>query len=250
MEATENQRDSISIFGAIGVIEDIQTGFIDSFKRANKIYDIKDFRCNIFFSCFDLVTNSRLTLAMLGYSLSTGMLKKEWWLKWGCYHPLSFENIPDFNIYVHDKTGQLLWHTRDTITLNLFIYIEGFIRKIARQKGIESKDLYSIRNSLLKNLLGLAEEEITPLIIFQHLRNSIHNKGIHFNLNYLHAKYKLGQYDYEFKHDEKFFFDWQMLGELLIHMNKLLWKIVNHEQIKQLELVSDKNFIVRHENKD
>lgn len=250
MEMAEKQKDSISIFDAIGVVADIQTGFIDSFREANKIYDIKDFRCNIFFSCFDLVTNSRLTMAMLEYSLSNGMQTKEWWLKWGCYNPLSLESIPDFNIYVNDKTGQLLWHTRDTIALNLFIYIEGFIRTIARQKGIESKDLYFIRDKLLKEFLGFEDDEITPLIIYQHLKNSGHNKGIHFNLKYPHAKYKLGRYEYEFNHGEKFYFDWQMLRELLIQMNSLLWKIVNHEQIKQLELVTDKNFIVMYDNDD
>jgi hypothetical protein len=247
---TEKKREAISIFDAIGVIADIQTGFIDSFKEANKIYNIKDFRCNVFFSCYDLVTNSRLILSMLGYSLSNGMQTEDWWIKWGCYYSLALEKIPDFSIYVKDKTGQLLWHTRDTISQNLFIYVEGFLRTVSRQLGIEGKDLYTVRDNLLKKSLGFTDDEVIPLIIYQHLRNSVHNKGLHFNPKYPHVKYKLNKYKYEFKHDEKFYFDWYMLGELLLEINKILWKIVNHEKIKQIATVTDKNFIVRYDDEE
>jgi hypothetical protein len=121
---------------------------------------------------------------------------------------------------------------------------------VSRQLGIEGKDLYTVRDNLLKKSLGFTDDEVIPLIIYQHLRNSVHNKGLHFNPKYPHVKYKLNKYKYEFKHDEKFYFDWYMLGELLLEINKILWKIVNHEKIKQIATVTDKNFIVRYDDEE
>jgi len=240
--------DKITMWDIIGVIADIQTSFTEHYKTLELKYDwslSEDARLQIVFNCCDLAANSRLSIAILGFTKTNGMLTQEWWEKWAGYNKGSLLNIPDFKLYVDDKGRQYIHRIREQLLVTTQIYIESFIRNLAREFEIDENLFRELKRKFLIEILNLSEEELTPITVFQHLKNSLHNKGIHYDKKYSEDKnYEINGYSFNFKHTSPIIISWQHIRELLIANSNLIFKIIENPKVSELKSFTDKNVTI------
>lgn len=243
---TMQVRQQISLWDIIGVIADIQTSFTENFKRLEKKYDwtLRDARLQVVFNCCDLAANARLNIAILGYTKSNGLTEKEWWQKWCGYSPESFHRIPKFELYVDDKCRQYTHRVQEQLIVTTQIYIEAFLRNLARQFNIDENKFWSLKKKFLVNTLKLNQDELIPLTVFQYLKNSLHNKGLHYDTNYPDQEFEINGYSFNFKHNDIVKISWDHIKELIIANSDLLYKIIDRSDVSSLPSFTDKNVVV------
>lgn len=239
--------ENITPWDIIGVIADIQTSFTENFKVLEKKYPWgpRDARLNVFYSCLELAAHARLSIGVICFAKESGLNNKDWWVKWLAYSPESFRRIDKFDLYVDDKFRQYSHRVREQLLVNTQIYIESFLRNLGRQFSIDEKEFWKLKKKLLEETLSLTPIELEPLVIYQHLKNSLHNKGLHYNTFYPSLEYTLGTYKFYFKHHTVVQLSWQHIRELLIAISLLLLKIIDGlPQVANLSSFDDGNVTI------
>jgi len=239
-------KNEISLYDMIGFIADIQTSFTENFKELeNKFnWQVTDARLQVFFNCSDLAANSRLSLSLLGYSKKQ-LFDQEWWGEWACYDiSRAFTRIPDFGLYVNDKCRQLTHRTQEQLLVTTQIYIEAFIRNLAKQHSVKEDIFWDLRKSFLIGTLGFTSDELKPLTVYQHLKNTLHNMGLHNNPKYPELEFDIDGCQFLFKQDEGVKIGWEHVRGLIIANSDLLKRIVTHQKVCSLPEFFHKNVVV------
>jgi len=236
----------ISIWDIVGVIADIQTSYTDNFKALESIYDWKlpDARLQVLFNCCDLAANARLNIATLMFAKSNGLSNKEWWEKWCAYAPQAFSRISDFNLYVDDKCRQYTHRVQEQLLINSQIYMESFIRNLARKFGVDENKYWSLKKKFLVETLNFSQDELAPLDTLQYLKNTLHNKGIHYNKNNQNISFSINECVFNFIHSEPVMFGWSHIKVLLIANSNLLFNIINSEKVCNLLNFDEQNVVI------
>lgn len=235
----------ITWWDIIGVTADIQTSFTENYKELVDKYNWKlpDARVQVFYNNMDLAANARLNIGLIGFAVNEG-IDKEWWAKWLGYSPEAFKKIPDFDTYIKDKCRQYTHRVQEQLMINTNIYIEGFLRNLSRQFSINENELWKIKKRLLEEKLGLTKEELKPITVYQHLRNSLHNKGVHYNEKYPKEQFEINGYEYYFEHNKVVMTSWNHIKELIVANSELLFKIINNPKVNSLPSFDEKNVVV------
>jgi len=239
-------REKITWWDIIGLIADIQTSFTENYKKLIGKYkwSVPDARALVLINCMELSANARLSMGMIGYTTSNGMDTKDWWEKWCGYSPHSFNGIPNFKVHVDDKCRQYSHRIQEQLMITTYVYIESFLRNLARQFEINEKELWKIKEALLQNILLFSKDDLKPLVIYQYLRNSQHNKGIHYNEKYPNMEFDLNGYKFIFKHNTIVMISWDHIKELLIANSELLYKIIDNPKVSTLRKFDERNIVI------
>ena len=151
-----NIKNKISLWEIIGYIADIQLSFIENFKIIESKYKwtFPDARLQVLFNCCDLSANARLNISVLGYAKSNGLSEIEWWVKWAAYSNAAFTKIPKFELYVDDKCRQYIHRVQEQLMTTTQIYIESFLRNLARQFNIDENQFWRLKKKFLERFLN------------------------------------------------------------------------------------------------
>jgi hypothetical protein len=234
-------------YDIIGHIADIQTSFTENFKKLQNKYawKVPDARLQVFFNCFEVAANTRLSIGLLEFARANGLKHRDWWEKWTYYESArAFNKWPDFGIYVDDKSRQFVHRVQEQLFVSVQIYVESFLRNLARQFHIDQKEFWRLKKDFLQNVLGFKTDELIPFSAYQHLRNSLHNKGIHHNANYPNLTFNINGYEFTFNHGEIVMISWEHIRELQIATSNLLLQIVEHPRANCLPTFEENNVVV------
>ena len=211
-----------------------------------------DARTLVFYNICSLAENLTLTLQTIIFTKHNGLHDKAWWGTWGGYQDVdrAFRNIPDFDTYVDDQVRQMIHRVQEQLVFTTQIYIEAFIRNTARQLGIEQNMFWKLKREFLIKALGFSDDDLLPITILQNLRNTIHNKGIHYNQAENELRFVLNGFEFAFDHEQPVQVSWDHYRELLLASSALLLKIVEHPKVLALPEYSDKNIIVLRDGDD
>jgi len=203
-----------------------------------------DARVLVFYNLCSLTENLGLILSTIFFAKGNGLHSKQWWKGWAGYQDQAFRKIPDFDTYVNDQVRQSIHRVQEQLVFTSQIYIEAFIRNTSRQLGIERDAFWQLKRDFLKAQLGLSDDDLLPITILQHLRNTIHNKGIHHSPRNPQLRYNLNGYVFSFDHDQAVMVSWDHYSELLLATSEVLLKIVENPKVVALPEYSDKNIVV------
>ena len=240
-------KKDLSLFDIIGFIADIQTSFTENYKRLENKYDWKlpDARLSVLYNCLDVSANARLSVGLLACAKSYGLSDKDWWGKWALYDAsVAFNRCPDFKIFVDDKCRQYIHRVQEQLLTTIQIYIESFLRNLGRQFDINEVYFWKLKEKLLEKILKFKNDELAALSAYQHLRNSLHNRGIHFNENYPDLELDINGYKFIFKHKESIKISWEHIRALLIANSDLLNKIIDSSKVSRLVSFNDQNVVI------
>jgi len=252
MIAHKHPEPQLSFYDIIGAVADVQTSFTENFKALQSKYHWKatDARLQAFFQCCDVAGNARLSLALLSSAKANGMETKDWWQKWAFYHNDAFNRWPQFKTFVDDKSRQFVHRVQEQLLVSIQIYVESFLRNLARQFNIDKKEFWQLKRDFLENILGFTKDDLVPLTVYQHLRNSLHNKGMHHNTNYPELSFNLGGYTFCFKHGEAVKSSWEHIRELQIANSNMLLRICEHAKVNSLAPFDAQNIVVLTDDQD
>ncbi len=124
------------------------------------------------------------------------------------------------------------------------IYIESFIRILARQFNIEEKEFWKLKKKFLEDTLKISLDDLKPISIFQNLKNSLHNKGLHYNENYSDLEFEIKGQIFNFSHNEIVKISWDHIKELLIAISDLLFKIIDNSKVSGLKSFNEENVVI------
>lgn len=204
-----------------------------------------DARLQVFFNCLEVAANARLSIGLLAFAKAGGLRNKDWWGKWTSYDKdRAFVNCPDFGIFVEDKSRQFIHRVQEQSLISVQIYTEAFLRELARQFQIERTQFWQLKKDFLQDVLGLGTKDIEPLTVYQHLRNSLHNKGRHHNSNYPDMAFEINGYSFSFAHGQMVKISWEHVRELQIAVSNLFLRINEHPKVSCLPAFDEKNVIV------
>ncbi|MFI5341120.1 MAG: hypothetical protein ACHQ7N_14955 [Candidatus Methylomirabilales bacterium] len=240
-------KPQLSSYDIIGFIADIQTSYTDNFKKLQGMYGWKvpDARLQVFFNCLEVAANARLGMGLLAFARANGLGGKDWWGKWACYdEDRAFNNLPDFGTFVDDKCRQFAHRTQEQLLVSVQIYTEAFLRSLARQFRIDRKQFWQLKKDFLQDVLGFGTHDIEPLTVYQHLRNSLHNKGLHYNNNYPRLAFDINGYNFGFTHGQAVKISWEHVRELQIATSNLLLKINEHSKVNCLPNFNEENVVI------
>jgi hypothetical protein len=240
-------RHQITAWDILGIIADVQTSFTENFKRLESKYNwllAEDARLQIVFNCSDLAANARLSIAILYFSKSNGMVSQDWWQKWAAYSDKSFSRISDFKLYVDDKSRQYIHRIQEQLLITSQIYIESFLRSLGRQFGIDENQFWKLKERLLEKKLKFNKEELLALAASQYLKNSLHNKGLHYDPLNNEKEFVIDGYSFSFRHNMPIQISWDHIKALLIANSELLYKIIDSSQVSSMPSFSDKNIVI------
>lgn len=239
-------REKISLWDIIGVIADVQTGFTEKFKKLQKdnAWTLPDARLQVMFNCLELAANARLSIAILASAKSNGLSSKDWWEKWAGYSPLSFDNIPNFTLYVEDKSRQYVHRVQEQLQTTTQIYTESFLRNLARQFNITEVEFWRLKKSLLEDTLGFNQDDLKSIIVFQHLKNSLHNKGLHYNEKRPTLSFEINGLIFDFTHGQPVMISWDHIKELLLANGEFLLQVIENLKVRRLLSFNERNVII------
>jgi hypothetical protein len=247
MTTSKTPQSQLSIYDIIGVMADVQTSYTDNYKALEGKYHWKaiDARLQVFFQCFEVAGNARLSIALIAFAKGNGLDTKEWWGKWACYdHDRAFNRWPHFKTFVDDKSRQFIHRAQEQMLVSIQIYIESFLRNLARQFKVDPKEFWKLKSDFMQAILGLTAADLVPLTVYQHLRNSLHNKGIHHNVKYPDMTFDVGGFVFHFRHGQPVKISWEHIRELQIANSNLLLKICEHTRVDCLPPVDAQNIVV------
>lgn len=241
-------KDEISFWDIIKSIDPVH---ISCYQKLHYIqgkyaWSTLDARLLVFLNTCSLAENLTLTLQTIIFTKHNGLHTKEWWHTWGGYQDVdkAFRDIPDFDGYVNSQIRQMIHRVQEQLFYTAQMYMEAFIRNTARQLGIEQNQFWKLKRDFLVKKLGFTDQELLPLTIAQNLRNTFHNKGIHYNQSESELRFVLNGYEFAFDHTEPVKLSWDHYRELLLASSDLLLKIVEHPIVVALPEYSDKNIVV------
>ena len=237
----------LSIYDIVGLIADVQTSYTNNLKTLQGKYGWKvpDARLQVFFNCFEVAANARLSVGLLSFARANGLESKDWWGKWTCYESdRAFDKWPDFKTFVDDKSRQFLHRTQEQMLISIQIYIESFLRSLARQFRIDRKEFWQLKKEFLMQTLGFSDSDLVPFTVYQHLRNSLHNKGLHYNARFSSLAFNINGYDFVFTHGQGVKISWEHIRELQIASSNLLLKINEHSRVSCLPQFDEENVII------
>lgn len=240
-------RDQITAWDIVGIIADIQTSFTENYKKLESKYNwslSNDARLQVIFNCCDLAANARLSMAILYFSKSNGMLSQDWWQKWAGYSDKAFTRVPDFKVYADDKSRQYIHRIQEQLLIAAQIYIESFLRSLGRQFGIDENQFWKLKTALLETKLKFEKEDLVPITVSQYLKNSLHNKGLHYDSVNQEKEFSIDKYNFAFKHNDPVKISWDHIKALLIANSELLYKIIDTPLVSTLPAYSDKNVVI------
>ena len=246
-------KSHLSIYDIIGAVADVQTSYTDNYKALESNYHWKavDARLQVFFQCFEVAGNARLSIALLACAKGNGLDTKEWWGKWASYDQnRAFNRWPHFKTFVDDKSRQFIHRVQEQLLVSIQIYIESFLRSLARQFSIDPKEFWKLKSDFLQAILGLTTDELVPLTVYQHLRNSLHNKGVHHNAKYPDLTFDIGGFRFCFRHGQPAMISWEHIRELQIANSNLLLKICEHSNVNCLRPIDAPNIVVLTDDPD
>jgi hypothetical protein len=128
--------------------------------------------------------------------------------------------------------------------------IESFLRHLARQFNVDRNEFWRLKEDFLQAVLGIAATDLTPLTVYQHLRNSLHNKGIHYNAKYPDLAFNIGGYPFTFKHGKTVMISWEHIRQLQLANSTLLRTICEHPKVTLLPEFEAHNIVVLHDDQE
>jgi hypothetical protein len=204
-----------------------------------------DARGVVFYSICSLIENISLTITTIGFASHHGLKTRDWWYKYAAFDVnKAFKDDVQFETYVDDQCRQMVHRLQEQLATTSQIYIEAFIRNTARQLGIEHNVYWRLKERFFTKELGLYDDDLLPITIFQNLKNSLHNKGIHYNEQQSKLQFILNDFDYKFEHTQIVRLSWDHYRNLLIATSEVLYKIVTHPKVATLPSYEDRNIVV------
>jgi hypothetical protein len=246
-------KSQISIYDIIGFIADVQTSYTENYKTLESKYHWKalDARLQVFFNCFEIAANSRLSVGLIAFARENGLSTKDWWGKWPLYDKdRAFNKWPDFKIFVDDKSRQFMHRVQEQLLVSIWIFTESFLRSLARQFNVDRNEFWQLKKDFLQAILGLDAADLIPLTVYQHLRNSLHNKGLHYNSKYPKLAFEINGYDFNFMHGNGVMMGWEHIRELQIANSNLLLKINSNPKVNCLPQFDERNVVVLNDEQD
>lgn len=237
----------LSSYDIIGHIAEIQTSYTENFKKLQSkyVWKVPDARLQVFFNCFEVAANARLSVGLLAFARANGLESKDWWGKWTCYDSeRAFDSWQDFKTFVDDKSRQSVHRVQEQLLVSVQIYVESFLRSLARQFHIDKKEFWRLKKDFLQDFLGIGVDELVPLSAYQHMRNSLHNKGLHYNANYPNLAFNINGYEFTFNHGQVVKISWEHIRELQVATSNLLLGINEHPKVNCLPPFEDKNVVL------
>jgi hypothetical protein len=244
---TNISKPHLSAYDIIGFIADIQTSYTDNFKVLESTYHWTaiDARLQVFLQCADVAGNTRLSIALLTFARANGLKTKDWWSQWACYDAdRAFNRCPQFDTFVDDKSRQFTHRVQEQLLVTNQIYIESFLRSLARQFNIDRKDFWRLKKDFLQDTLGITATDLTPLTVYQHLRNSLHNKGVHYNAAFPELAFNIGGYPFIFRHGNIVMISWEHIRELQLASSTLVRTICEHPRVTSLAEFEAHNIVI------
>lgn len=237
----------LTAYDIIGFIADIQTRFTEHFKTLQSTYNwtLPDARLQVFFNCLDVAANARMSVGLLEFARANGLHTKDWWSKWTCYDKdRAFDNFPDFGTFVDNKCQQFIHRVREQLLISIQLYTEFFLRSLARQLKMDREKFWMLKKDFLQGFLGLTSNDLVPLTVYQHLRNSLHNRGLHYNDRAPKLGFTINGYSFDFEHGQAVKISWEHIRELQIANSDLLFKINRHSAVTCLPRFEDANVVI------
>ena len=237
----------LSAYDIIGFIADVQTTYTENYKTLESKHHWTglDARLQVFFQCADVAGNARLSIALITFARANGLNTKEWWGTWACYDSeRAFNRWPDFQVFIDDKSRQYSHRVQEQLVVTIQIYVESFLRLLGRQFNIDRKEFWRLKNDFLESVLDFSDTDLVPLAVYQHLRNSLHNKGLHHNANYPDLTFDVGGYRFDFNHGHIVRISWEHLTALLIATSNLLLRICENPKVVSLPSFDTQNIVV------
>ncbi len=247
-------RIHISFWDIIKSIDPIHISCAEKLNYVQNKYDWNtlDARATVFYNICSLSENLNLTLSAIIFTKHNGLHKKEWWHDWAGYADVdkAFRNIPDFDTYADDQVRQMIHRVQEQLAVTTQIYLEAFIRNTARQFGIEQNMFWRLKKAFLVDTLEMSDKDLLPLTIYQNLKNSLHNKGIHYNEKDGKLRFILEGYEFNFDHDHAVRISWDHYRVLILASCETLLKIVENPKVLALPEYSDRNIVVIERNEE
>lgn len=237
----------LSAYDIIGFIADIQTSFTENFKILDEKYEwkIPDARLLVLLNCAEVAANARMGVGLLEFAKANGLDSKDWWDKWTCYDShRSFARWPDFKVFVDDKSRQFIHRLREHLLITIQMNTESFLRNLARQFDQDHKEFWKLKKGLLEGVLRLSSHELMPLAVYQHLRNCLHNKGLHYNNNYPNLEFEINEFVFLFSHGEEVKISWEHIRELQVETSRMLMKIIEHPKVTSLPPFKEETIVL------
>jgi hypothetical protein len=194
----------------------------------------------VIFNCYDLAANARLSRAILYFSKSNGMISQKWWQKWAGYSDKTFTRVPDFKVYVDDKSRQYIHRIQEQLLITAQIYIESFLCSLGRQFGIDENQFWKLKTALLETKLKFEKEDLVPITVSQYLNN----KELHYDSVNQEKEFSIDKYNFAFKHNDPVNISWDHIKALSIANSELLYKIIDTPLVSILPAFSDKNLVI------
>jgi hypothetical protein len=133
---------------------------------------------------------------------------------------------------------------QEQLLVSAWVYVEGFLRSLARQFGQDPKEFWRLKEDFLQKTLSLSEKDLLPLTVYQNLRNSLHNKGLHFNSRLPKLNFVIGGYEFRFDQRQPVKISWEHIRELLVANSALLLTIMERPKVGQLAAFMDRNVVI------
>lgn len=137
---------------------------------------------------------------------------------------------------------------QEQIFIFVQIYVESFVRSLARQMKTERNEFWKLKQDFLQGILGFTPHELVPLSVYQHLRNSLHNKGLHHNPKYADLDFTIDDRTFQFSHGHAVKISWEHVGALQLATAALLAKIVELPEVYRLPAFPDANLVMIEDN--
>jgi hypothetical protein len=240
-------KERISIYDIIGYIADVQTCYTENVKKLMSEYGWKvpDMRLQVFLNSLEVISNARFGVGLMAFAQSNGVYNKDWWETWTLYDKdRAFKNWPDFKTFVDAQCRQYLFKIRELWLVTVQIFTESFLRSLARQLNLEREKFWMLKRDFLQGFLNFSDDDLVPFTVYQHLRNTLHNKGCHYNEKYPQLDLDINGYKFKFEHGQAAQISWEHIRELQIGISNLLLRINEHPKVNCLSPMDDKNIVV------
>jgi hypothetical protein len=226
---TKHPKENLSVAEIMQLLQEVQLAWGKTFRHLHNAHGWKvpDARLQVFHSCSTVVGHARFSMGLVTFARTNGAKEKAWWEKWTLYDAeQSFKDWPKFETFVDDSCRQYVHRVQEQIFIFVQIYVESFLRSLARQMKSERNEFWKLKQDFLEGVLGLTSDELVPLSVYQHLRNSLHNKGLHHNPKYTDLLFKIDDWTFQFSHGHAVQISWEHIGALQLATAALLAQIV------------------------
>lgn len=186
-----------------------------------------------------------LGVGLLEFARANGLDSKEWWKKWTYYDSdRSFHCWSDFKTFADDKSRQFMHRIREHLLVTIQVNTESFLRNLARQFQMDYNQFWRLKKDFLQEVLKLGSDELDPLSAYQHLRNSLHNKGLHYNIQYPDLTFDINGCVFSFTHGNEVMISWEHIRELQVATSNIIMKIIEHPKVRNLPQFNEETVVI------